>query len=164
MIGRERQICSALALEKGRLPLKLVRSSVTGAVPRDQAIALLAERAVLTRMVCRELLDTDISRYDRRPITALHQLLQWIAITHADLLQGEPCADDGLAAMAVPDGFEPLVAEITAGAEVCRALFMLTTADTASEVAADRARIRERLQEYWKAFPVPVSVAHSMLP
>ena len=56
--------------------MKMVHSSVPGAVERDQAIRLLTERATLTRMVCRELLDSDIGKPDRRPQTALFQLLR----------------------------------------------------------------------------------------
>jgi hypothetical protein len=50
---------------------RLVNSSKPGEVERDQAVRLLTERAVLTRALCRELLESDGSFSDRRSSTAL---------------------------------------------------------------------------------------------
>jgi len=49
--------------------MRMVRSSVPGAMDRDRAIRLLTERAVLTRMICRELKDGNVlgMTYGRRP-------------------------------------------------------------------------------------------------
>lgn len=135
--------------------LKLVRSSLPGEVERDRDITLLTERAVLTRMVCRELADSDIGGYDRRPITALHQLLKWVFDNQRSHVHGEPRADDGLDCMVVPKGLEALFSEIKAGAEVCNALFMLTTADTGLQVNSDRARIKDRLSAYRQEYSGP---------
>jgi hypothetical protein len=38
--------------------IKLVRSSIAGHVERDQALHLLTQRALLTRIICRELLES----------------------------------------------------------------------------------------------------------
>jgi hypothetical protein len=122
----------------------------------------LTERAVLTRMVCRELRDSDVESFDRRPITALHQLLKWVDENQRPHVRVEARADDGLESMVVPDGFEALSAEIKAGAEVCNALFMLTTADTSSQAASDRVRIKACLAAYYEKYQTPIPVGHSM--
>jgi hypothetical protein len=142
--------------------MKMVRSSVPGAVERDQAIRLLTERATLTRMVCRELLDSDIGKSDRRPQTALFQLLRWIDENMGEYVQVEPRAYDGIEQMIVPEGYQELVAEIGAGAKVCNALFMLMTADNNLQAQHDRAIIRDRLASYWAQHRLPVSVMRSI--
>lgn len=142
--------------------MKLVRSSELGAVERDHAIALLTERAVLTRTVCREIAESDIGRYDRRPITALHQLLKWVFDTQGSYVRGEPRADDGLKSMVVPKGFEALFSEIESGADVCNALFMLTTADTRLQLISDRERLTNRLAAYLEKYAAPCPVGSSV--
>ena len=142
--------------------MKMVRSSVPGAVDRDQAIELLTERATLTRMVCRELLDSDIGKSDRRPQTALFQLLHWIGENMGEYVRVEPRADDGIEQMIVPDGYQELAAEIGAGAQVCNALFMLLTADNGLQAQHDRRTIQDRLASYWKQHRLPVSVMRSI--
>jgi hypothetical protein len=138
--------------------MRLVRSSEIGAVEQDQAIRLLAERATLTRMVCRELMDSDLCGSDRRPQTALFLLLRWIGETQRQFVRIEPRADDGLEHMIVPEGYAELVPEIEAGSQVCNALFMLTTADNKLQADSDRAVIKARLATYWErhALPVPI--------
>ena len=138
--------------------MRLVRSSVPGAVERDQAIWLLAERAVLTRMVCCELRDADIGGNCRRPHVALSQLLRWINENLGKFVRIEARADDGIDQMVVPAGYEQLLVEIRAGAQVCRALFMLSTADTSAQAEGDRAVIRKRLAAYWLQHPLPVVI------
>ena len=142
--------------------MKLVRSSLPGAVERDQAIGLLTERATLTRMVCRELLDSDIDKSDRRPQTALYQLLRWIDENMCEYVHVSARADDGIAQMIVPEGYQELAAEISAGAKVCNALFMLMTADTLLQDRHDRAIIRDRLGSYWTQHRLPVPVMRSI--
>lgn len=138
--------------------MRLVRSSVPGAVERDQAIRLLAERAVLTRMVCCELRDADIGDNCRRPQIALFQLLRWINENLGKFVRIEARGDEGIDQMVVPAGCEQLVVEIRAGAQVCCALFMLFTADTSVQAEGDRAVIRKRLAAYWSLHPLPVAI------
>ena len=142
--------------------MRLVRSSVPGAMERDQAIRLLTERATLTRMVCRELLDSDIDKPDQRPQTALFQLLRWIDENMGEYVHVSARADDGIEQMVVPEGYQGLFAEIGAGAKVCNALFMLQTADTGLQEQHDRAIIRDRLASYWAQHRLPVPVMRSI--
>jgi hypothetical protein len=141
--------------------MRMVRSSVPGAVERDQATRLLTERATLTRMVCRELLDSDIEMADRRPQVALLQLLRWFIDNIAAFVRVETRAGDGLDQMIVPEGCQELVAEIGAGAQVCNALFMLMTADNGLQAQHDRAIIRDRLASYWAQHRLPVPVVRT---
>jgi hypothetical protein len=53
--------------------------------------------------------------------------------------------------MVVPEDCEDLLREIEDGAEVCEALFMLTTADNAFEVENDTSKIAKCLDAYWEA-------------
>lgn len=128
--------------------LRLVESSNPGDVDRDTAVRLLAQRAVLTRAVCRELQEcSDFA--GRRPTTALSLLLQWVWQNFAESVRVEPHASDGLDKMIVPENCQELMQEIRAGAEVAEALFMLTTADTMSQLRGDEEVIRDRLSAYW---------------
>ena len=138
--------------------MRLIRSSVPGAVERDKAVRLLTERAVLTRMVCRELRDADIDSFDRRPRTALSFLLRWIHENMPDSVHVEPHSADGIDQMIVPDGYQDILEEIRAGAQVAEALFMLETADNSLQADGDRAIIRERLTAYWAKHPAPVAM------
>jgi hypothetical protein len=80
--------------------MTLVASSDPGAVQRDAAWALLAERVVLTTAVCHELWRSDGRYADRRPRAALGLLLGWI---DEHLGTGDLTApDDGLNDMTVP--------------------------------------------------------------
>ena len=138
--------------------MRLVHSSEAGAVERDQAARLLTDRATLTRMVCRELAESDINGLDRRPQAALYLLLRWIVEQQSEHVRGEPRADDGLEQMIVPEGYEEIVSELKAGAQVCNALFMLFTADTALQATHDRERIQRHLVAYWERHSKPVSM------
>jgi len=138
--------------------MKLVQSSVQGAVERDRAVQLLTERAILTRLVCRELRDADIAAPDRRLRSALFLLLRWVGDNQQEFVRTEPQADDGLKHMVAPEGCESLVREIEAGAKVCNALSLLLTADNRVQADHDRAIIRTRLAEYWERHPLPAPV------
>jgi hypothetical protein len=139
--------------------MRLVGSSNPGDVERDTAVRLLAERAVLTRAVCQELIDAGGGFADRRPCVALSFLLQWIEgklpeslqvrTAAGGLYQREPRASDGIDQMAVPAGCEDLLQEIRDGARVGDALSMLLTADNSIQARGDEAVIRERLAAYW---------------
>jgi hypothetical protein len=111
--------------------MRLVESSEPGAVERDNAIHLLTERAVLTRMVCFELVDIVHRRsVDRRVHTALSLLSAWVHENMPGSVRVEPHPADGINEMTIPAGYEKLVEEIRAGARVGEALFMYYTADT----------------------------------
>lgn len=128
---------------------RLVNSSNPGDVDRDKAINLLTQRAILTRAVCHELLDSDSNFGDQRPQTALVLLLQWIAQHMPESVRFEPHASDGIDHMVVPDDCQDLLQEIRDGAEVCEALFMLLTADNRIQADNDRAMIQDKLDRYW---------------
>ena len=130
--------------------MRLVASSETGAVDRDEALHLLTERALLTRTVCRELLDAQGSYGRRRPRTALLSLLIWVQENFPQSVVIEPHAGDGIDAMTVPEDCQELLQEIRDGANVCECLFMLTTADTSSDAEHDREHIHSALDRYWK--------------
>lgn len=146
--------------------MQLVESSHPGDVERDTAVRLLAERAVLTRTICRELEESPGGFADRRPCVALGFLLHWI-VEHlpesfqfraaaGNVCQREPRPSDGLDQMAVPAGCEVLLDEIRDGANVGDALAMLLTADTSTQASGDEAKIRERLSVYWAKHAIPV--------
>ena len=99
--------------------MRLIRSSDPEAVARDEALRLLAERAVLTLSVCRELLEADATYAKRRARASLWVLLQWIGANLRESARVEPSADDGIDQMVKPSGTEAVVAEIRAGARVC---------------------------------------------
>lgn len=129
--------------------MRLVRSSVPGAVERDAALRLLSERAILTRMLCRELLEAKEALPDRRVDTAFSMLLSWIAENFPESVRTEPHASDGLDRMTVPEEGRHLLAEIADGAQVGEALFMWLTADTRMDADHDKAILGERLDGYW---------------
>jgi hypothetical protein len=129
--------------------MRLVRSSVAGAVERDAALRLLSERAVLTRMLCRELLEAEEALPDRRVDTAFSILLSWIAQNFPESTRTEPHPSDGLDRMTVPEEGCHLLAEIADGAQVGEALFMWLTAETRMDADHDKAILRERLENYW---------------
>jgi hypothetical protein len=134
--------------------MRLVQSSVPGAVERDQAVWLLIERAVLSRAICRELEDSGGKLPNRRVLSALFFLLQWIERTLPECLRGEPYPKDGIEQMVVPAGYERLLQEIRAGAEVAHALFLYLMADS----TADKVRLPGLLASYWKECADPVQV------
>jgi len=117
-------------------------------VNRDRALWLLAERAVLTRAVCRELLDSGGEFYGGRPFRALAQLLEWV---DSNFPESGPSPRCGLDAMVVPEDCQDLLREIRDGAEVCAALDMLTTADNALDAEGDKEAIAKKLAAYWEA-------------
>jgi hypothetical protein len=129
--------------------MRLVASSNPGDVDRFEAINLLVQRAILTRNVCRELIDRSDGKFCRwRTDSALGFLMQWIGL----LIQREEVyfASDGIDLMTVPDDCYHLVEEIRDGARVCDALAMLQSADTQSDVMNDMMRIEEELDNYWR--------------
>ena len=110
--------------------MRLVQSSVPGAVERDNAIHLLTERAVLTRMVCFELLDIVHRRLvDRRVHTALSLLLAWVHENMPGSVRVEPHPADGINEMTIPAGYEKIVEQIRAGAQsekLCSCIILQT--------------------------------------
>ncbi|MGA9997673.1 MAG: hypothetical protein WBP93_19820 [Pyrinomonadaceae bacterium] len=128
---------------------RLVESSKPGEVERDQAVRLLTERAVLTRSLCRELLDCDGRFSDRRSSTALSFLLQWVVRNLPESVRVEPHPSDGIDIMVVPDDCQELLREIQDGAQVGEAFFMLLTADNSLQADGDRTTLRKRLDTYW---------------
>lgn len=129
--------------------MRLVASSIPGEVERHEAIQLLNERAVLTRTVCRELLESN-ENYGRRPLAALGLLRDWIAVRFPT--SSEPHAKDGIDSMLVPEDYQQMLQEIRDGIQVCEALFMLTTADNRSDEESDEKAIRSELDAYWKKY------------
>lgn len=144
--------------------MRLVSSSVPGAVERDAAVRALAARAVLTRALCRELEEASGRFADRRPCMALSLLLQWIQTNLPESLQvqaaagnvyqKEPRPSDGIDAMMVPDDCQALVQEIRDGAKAGDALCMLLTADNSLQAESDADVIRASLAAYWSRHAV----------
>lgn len=128
---------------------RLVKSSKPGEVERDLAIRLLTERAILTRALCRELLDSGESFSGRRTSTALGFLLQWVSHYLPASVRVEPHPSDGIDSMTVPEDCNELLREIRDGAQVGEAFFMLLTADNSFQSDGDRKTIRKRLDSYW---------------
>jgi hypothetical protein len=141
--------------------MRLIGSSDPDAVARDRALSLLAERAVLTRAVCRELLETGDDYVSRRTRTSLLALLRWVATHYPASFRVEPRPDDGIEDMVQPAGAEAVVAEIRAGATVCSAFFTLLTADTLLQVEGDSAKLRSALDDYWARHGTPALVPQS---
>ncbi|MDX1945186.1 MAG: hypothetical protein SFU86_07255 [Pirellulaceae bacterium] len=145
--------------------MNLAESSRAGDVGRDAAVRRLAERAVLTRAMCRELTEATKGFSERRPLVAMGFLLRWIGenlpeclqfrAAAGNLCQREAKPSDGIDLMIVPRGCEGLIAEIRDGAAVGDALFMLFTADTMSQLRADEERIRDQLAIYWQRHGLP---------
>jgi hypothetical protein len=130
--------------------MRLVASSNPNDVGRDQALHLLTERAVLTRAVCRELLDSGGVFNGMRPLTALALLSRWVKDTFP---QSEPfglTAREWLDDMVVPEGCEDMLREIQDGVEVCDRLIMFNYGDLC-DVESDREAIAKSLDAYWKA-------------
>lgn len=136
--------------------MRLVESSDPGAVARHNAIYLLVERAVLTRAVCREVLEGNCD--GRRQVVALSHLRSWIAKFFPNPSGREPYPEDGLQEMVVPENCLKLAQEIRDGSRVCQALFMMTWADSSGEEAADRTRLKVELDAYWANHAVAVPV------
>jgi hypothetical protein len=129
--------------------MRLVASSDPGDVDIDQALYLLAVRAVMTRAVCRELLES--GGYSRRAHTALGLLLEWLMSIFPHPKGFGVTAREGLDAMVVPERCAELLREIQDGAEVCEALAFSLTADLTSEREQDDADLARKLDAYWKA-------------
>lgn len=136
---------------------RLVKSSKPGEVERDLAIRILTERAVLTRALCRELLDSGESFSNRRTNTVLGFLLQWVSHYLPASVRVEPHPSDGIDSMTVPDDCRELVREIRDGAQVGEAFFMLLTADNSLQSDGDRSRLQKRLDSYWVDHPSAAS-------
>ena len=146
--------------------MRLVESSNPGDVDRDTAIHLLAQRAVLTRAVCRELSESSRGYADRRACVALSFLLRWIQENQPESFrflsaagtmgEREPRASDGIEDMVVPAGYEDLRSEIRSGARVGDALCMLMTADNPTQARGDEDEIRNGLASYWASHGTPV--------
>lgn len=132
---------------------RLVDSSEPGAVERDHAVRLLTERAVLTRALCRELLDSNECFTDPRPSAALSLLLQWVVQNLPQSVHVEPHPSNGIDSMVVPDDYQELLREIRDGAQVGEALFMLFTADNSYQRDGDQATLQKRLDVYWMNHP-----------
>lgn len=125
---------------------------MTVVVPRSDRAAFgsarsrLVERAVLTRAVVSELQRCE-GRYDgERPAAALALLLRWIEERFP--VDRAALPHDGLTEAPLPEGYEALLAEVAAGADICRALWNLQRADTDREVDHDTAELRRLLAAY----------------
>ena len=133
--------------------MRLIESTVPGEVERSDAIHLLSERAVLTRAVCRELID-EAHRGERswRVQSALTLLLRWVDRHFPGSEDLYLNADRGLDRMVVPGGCLEVMQEIRDGAQVAVALAWSYTAD-ACDLESDLERLRETLEAYWAKHP-----------
>jgi hypothetical protein len=126
--------------------MRLVASSDPGAVDRHEAAALLHERVVLAAAVVRELQPSNGENVWGRAEVALRLLRRWVGERYEANV--ETHASDGLDAMVVPPGYEPVMAELVAATKICEALAMAWTADTQRELDGDIAAIRRLLEVY----------------
>jgi hypothetical protein len=138
--------------------MRIVRSSTPGHVELDHTVRLLSERAVLTRSVCLELLESDGNFADRRPCSALFLLLRWVRQHFSEHVHVEPHPSDGLKQMIVPESCQLLFTEVLDGTQVGEALFMLLTADNSIQSSNDNKVIRERLDAYWSHHSKPARI------
>ena len=136
--------------------MKLVASSDSKLVDRHDAIRILTERAVLTRAVCRELLDAKRHFVGWRTLSSHGFLMAWIEKNFPVSHTFDRYAKDGLDSMVVPRDCGALMQEIREGAKVCDALFRLTTADSSDEEESDRQILSENLERYWATHGTPV--------
>lgn len=133
--------------------MRLIDSSDPGAVPRDQLLQHLLERAVLTSQVCRELHRSSGNFADRRPNVALGILARWMSEQY-DIDPGRDVAFDlRLAGFPETGDTRALLSELRLGSRVCRDLAMLWTADTQREYESDTNRLRESVQKFIAAYP-----------
>ena len=137
--------------------MRLIASSYPGDVDRDAAIHWLTMRAVLTRNVCRELLESEGAFSSRRSNIASGILIEWVEQNFPESFVAEANADSGLDTMVVPDDCQELMKEIRDGAWVCQCLFRLMTADHLWEADQDRAGLKSVLDKYWKEHPAVVN-------
>jgi hypothetical protein len=135
--------------------MRLVASSDPSEVFRFEARQLLLRRAVLTRMVCRELIEKPEAKRCRssRADAALDLLMAWINSQPQCPISPRPSS--GIDSMVVPDGCAELLEEIRDGAAVCDALTWLDSADTVSDSEADMSRIERALESYWNKHNSP---------
>lgn len=135
--------------------MELAASSALGEVDRYAAINMLLQRAVLTRLVCQELItkNSDGEFCGWRANIALGFLMQWIKSLPGSGQYFH--ASFGIDSMTVPEDCLHLIDEIRDGAEVCDSLLMLQSADTASDVVNDLMHIEEGLEVYWRKHQSP---------
>lgn len=127
--------------------MKLAASSLPGDMDRYTAIDRLIQRAVLTRMVCQELLERPVAPFNRGRVDgALGFLMTWLNSFPETIHSSR--ASDGIDAMAVPDDCRQLWEEIRDGSKVCDGLLMLQSADSDSDYQSDVARIVQALAVY----------------
>lgn len=127
--------------------MELIASSNPSDVERYRVVALIVQRAVLTRMVCRELEENPTPPFNRfRVDTALSLLMDWILSNPewADAFR----ASFGIETMTVPADCLALFEELKAGAAICDDVQMLQCSDTASDYNSDAARIMDGLAIY----------------
>lgn len=140
--------------------MRLVTSSDPSEVDRFEAIDLLVQRAVLTRLVCRELVERRDGKFSRwRTDIALRFLMQWISSLPGPEKFLHPWSR--LDTMLAPNDCLHLVDEIRDGARVCDALTLLQCADTDSDAESDLVNLEKALNDYWEkhsiaAFPPPL--------
>lgn len=109
---------------------------------------LLAERAVLTRAVCRELREGHDPYYGR-PYAAVRVVQRWLKDNYDYSM---PTYNPSEIAEA-PADCKNLMEEIQDGQRICNALSVYGTADSAEEHARDGSHLREALEEYWLKHP-----------
>jgi hypothetical protein len=135
--------------------MRLVASSDPSAVSRFEARELLLQRAVLTRMVCRELIEKPEAKrcLSSRADAALGFLMGWIY--SQPRCPSDPSPSYGIDSMVVPDGCSELLEEIRDGSAACDALTGLRSADNDSEWDSDMSRIEGALEIYWNKHSSP---------
>ena len=125
--------------------MTIIDSSDPQAVIDDQLHWQLANRAVLTTAVVRELERSDNPAWDKRPRAALQALNSYLR-DELGLASGRP--NEGLDGLEVPQRLQPLIEEIRRGAAVCEHMRIMWTADTRAEYAGDLRKLTAALAEW----------------
>jgi hypothetical protein len=120
---------------------------------RDERIALLVEGAVLTRMVCTELLYREDGHiYGVRVNSAVNVFCRWLQT------RGYPSPSHlayDIKSMVVENNCLDLLEELDDGAIVYQDYQLLLSADYPSEADSDMARLEEHLASYWSKHKSP---------
>ena len=131
---------------------RLIDSSDPGAVEREQALNVLAERAVLATAVCREFLAAGPTYLTRRCNAAYGLYRSWLAQHDLNLLSDGYRDVRGIREqMQIPEGdpeADKLADEIEVADRVSGGYERLNTADTRSEFQGDQENLTVALQSW----------------
>lgn len=133
--------------------MRLIESSDPSQAPRELALDLLHERLALADAVASALDACEGKYIDRTARAALDLLRAWIGEHHSQAAGQFPSLWDGLDAMTVPPGSEPVMTRLAYASAVAGALAKYYTADTTDESREDQNDISAALDSWRRARP-----------